>query len=71
MLLDYKSLVGGLSLDQKEKFDRQCEGCAFGKQHRYPFSKKLEHESSQLLELMHTDVCGPISIDSVGGPDIL
>ena len=27
-LLDNKSLVGGLSLDQKEEFDRQCEGCA-------------------------------------------
>ena len=54
-------------LDQKQEFDRQCEGCAFGKQHRNPFPKKSEHESSQLLELIHTDVCGPISIDSVGG----
>ena len=49
----------------KEEFDRQCEGCAFGKQHRNSFPKKSEHESSQPLELIHTDVCGPMCIDSV------
>ena len=47
-LLDNISLVVGLSVDQKEEFDRQCEGCTFGKQHRYRFPKKSEHESSQL-----------------------
>ena len=52
-LLDNKSLVVSLSSDQKEAFDGQCEGCAFGKQHRNPFPKKSEHESSQLLELIH------------------
>ena len=66
-LLDNKSLVVGLLLDQKEEFELQCEGCAFGKQHRNPFPKKSEHESSQLLELIHTDVCGPMSLDSDGG----
>ena len=66
-LLDNKSLVVGLLLDQNKAFDRQCEGCAFGKQHRNPFPKKSEHESSQLLELIHTDVCRPMPIDSVGG----
>ena len=62
-LLDHKSLVGGLSLDQKEKFDRQSEGCAFGKQHHYPFPNMKVHSYEN--SLIHTDVCRPMSIDSV------
>ena len=58
--LGYDNLM---SLDNKSL----VTGCAFGKQHHYPFPKKSEHESSQLLELIHTDVCGPMSIDLVGG----
>ena len=38
-----------------------------GKQHRQPFPKKSQSRSSQPLELIHSDVCGPMSVNSVGG----
>lgn len=43
-----------------------CEHCLFGKQHRVSFSstRKLR---SDLLSLVHSDVCGPIEEESLGG----
>ena len=39
----------------------------FGKNHRQPFPKKSERETSQPLELVHSDICGPMQVESVGG----
>ena len=66
-LLCQKSMVRGLDLNVKDKFDRSCEGCTMGKQNRLPFPKASQHQSSQPLELVYSDVCGPMSVDSVGG----
>lgn len=43
-----------------------CEPCVLGKQHRSPF-KKSTNATTQPLELVHTDVCGPLPITSLGG----
>lgn len=32
-----------------------------GKKHRDPFSKEDTLRASQILELVHVDICGPIS----------
>lgn len=37
-----------------------CESCMYGKMCRTPFNKKCQR-ASKPLELVHTDVCGPIS----------
>ena len=66
-LLHEKSMVDGLNLNSKDQVDRNCQGCAMGKQHRQPFPKKSQSRSSQPLELIHSDVCGPMSVNSVGG----
>ena len=46
------------------KFDLEsintCESCLRGKMTKAPFSKKGER-TSDLLALIHTDVCGPMS----------
>ena len=44
-----------------------CEGCALGKNHRLPFPKGVAWRAKEPLELVHTDVCGPMSINSNGG----
>ena len=49
-----------------EKID-DCESCVLGKMHRLPYPSKTEHRSKTILELVHTDLCGPMQIDSVGG----
>lgn len=67
-VLKDKAMVDGMKIELAGGVDRKnCEGCAMGKQHRQPFPKKSEHKACKPLELIHSDVCGPISIPSVGG----
>ena len=67
LALKDKAMVNGMNIAIADGVDRKsCEGCALGKQHRQPFPKKSEHKSCRPLELIHTDVCGPMSIPSVG-----
>ena len=66
-LLCSKSMVNGMTLNTQEQIVRECEGCAVGKQNRQPFPKKSTHHSTEPLELIHSDVCGPMNIASVGG----
>ena len=58
--------AGGLleSLDY-ESFDT-CEPCLMCKMTKNPFSRTMER-ANDLLQIIHTDVCGPKSIDALGG----
>ena len=44
-----------------------CEACAMGKQHRLPHPPSTTPPAATPLELLHTDLCGPMSTDSLGG----
>ena len=41
-----------------------CEGCLLGKQHRQLFPIGKAWRAKELLELVHTDVCGPMHTPS-------
>ena len=43
-----------------------CEGCVAGKFHRKPFAAVGEIRSQRKLELVHSDVCGPMQTASIG-----
>ena len=43
-----------------------CEPCLMGKMTKTPFSGTMEG-ATDLLEIIHTDVCGPMSVDARGG----
>ena len=43
-----------------------CQDCVEGKMHRVPFKSVGEIHSSRKLELVHSDVCGPIPTESIG-----
>ena len=60
-------MVNGLNFESKEFVDRSCEVCAMGKQHRQPFPKKAKSITTILLELIHSNVCLPMDVPSVGG----
>ena len=47
-----------------EKFNG--ESCADGKQHKTSFPKSV-NQSSELLQVVHSDVCGSMETDSLGG----
>ena len=51
------------SLDY-ESFDT-CEPCLMGKMTKTPFSENMER-ATDLLEIIHTDICGPMSAEAAG-----
>ena len=42
-----------------------CEPCLMGKMTKTPFSETMER-ATDLLEIIHTDVCDPMSVDAHG-----
>jgi transposase InsO family protein len=46
--------------------ERICKGCALGKNVKKPFSSN-NNRSKEILDLIHSDVCGPMPIKSLGG----
>ena len=65
-MLQSRSMVDGLSFTHDNE-SSICEGCIYGKQHRWPFPKASKRITTSPLELIHSDVCGPISIPTIGG----
>ncbi|KAI5337779.1 hypothetical protein L3X38_017050 [Prunus dulcis] len=64
-LLQEKDMVQGLpKLQESEK---TCSGCAIGKSHRSSFDKEITWRASQPLELIHSDICGPMQSITLGG----
>ena len=43
-----------------------CEPCLMGKMTKTPFSGTME-QATDLLEIIHTDVCNPMSVEARGG----
>lgn len=48
------------------KLLHSCDYCLFGKQNRVSFRSHLKRKK-QVLELIHSNVCGPIEVESLGG----
>ena len=44
-----------------------CEACILGKMHRYSFPKDGSVRASRKLQLIHSDVCGPMATPSYAG----
>ncbi|GJS95759.1 retrotransposon protein, putative, unclassified [Tanacetum coccineum] len=44
-----------------------CEGCVLAKQTRIPFPEQAVFRAKKPLELVHADLCGPITPTTVGG----
>lgn len=56
-----RKMVNGLeklNVNLDEKF---CESCIMGKQAKLPFSQRKQIRSNRVLQLIHSDVCGPIA----------
>lgn len=44
-----------------------CVACTFGKQHRTKISTAPRKRATNILDLVHTDVCGPMRTPSIDG----
>jgi transposase InsO family protein len=69
--INYKALpyvckaVTGL-LELKVYHEGVCNGCAQGKNIKNPFLKR-DNKAKRVLELIHSDVCGPMPSSSISG----
>ena len=61
-----KGMVEGLDVDAKTEMNF-CETCVKGKQHRNLFLNTATTRAKEVLEIIHSDVCGPMSEKSIGG----
>lgn len=59
--------VRGLDIQHSDKDEITCSGCVLGKGHRQPIPKKSNTRATKLLELVHSDVNGPLEVPSLGG----
>jgi hypothetical protein len=57
-------MVKGLPIFNKQ--NSPCESCILGKHKRTSFPQSST-QAKQHLELVHTDLCGPMQIESIGG----
>ena len=64
-LLQQKQMVKGLPPIKEPTLT--CECSILGKKHREIFPKIISYREKKPLELVHTDLCGPIRTQSIGG----
>jgi hypothetical protein len=60
------NLVTGMTINSKTKQDPVCEPCLAGKMHANPFPS-TGHHAKKPLELIHSDVKGPLTVWSPSG----
>jgi hypothetical protein len=65
-LKELDAMVDGMNL-KEVSLHHICEGCVKGKHQITSFPKDRTTKVSQLLEIIHADVCGPMKTTSHGG----
>ena len=61
-----KNLADGLDIGSVKQWEL-CGGCALGKQTRVQFQSATTDRAKTLLEVVHSDVCGPMRTSTFGG----
>jgi transposase InsO family protein len=64
-----QNMVNGMNLGNMPCLTSSffCEGCIEGKQHCKPFPSNGGMRATKPLEIVHSDVCGPMRTTSLGG----
>ena len=61
-----KDLVEGMKYSDT-KSTKECQACALGKMHMNAFPNQSMNRATEILQIIHSDVCGPMQVDSMGG----
>lgn len=64
-MLQTKDMVRGLPVFDAQNYT--CTDCLIGKQPRNSIPKRSSWRAQETLELVHSDICGPISPTSISG----
>ena len=62
-----KEMVDGLNCDVETQPQKECEACVLGKMQKKPFPKQSQHRATRPYEIVHSDVCSPMQVESKGG----
>lgn len=60
-----EKVVNGLKYFD-DKLSTKCEDCAQGKMHRLSFLENSVNKTSRPHQFIHSDLCRPMSVDSIG-----
>ena len=60
------NMVVGLNSSRDGEVSSTCESCIMGKQHRTAYPKGIPYRASEPFEIVHSDVCGPMDVNSFG-----
>ncbi|GBL88822.1 Retrovirus-related Pol polyprotein from transposon TNT 1-94 [Araneus ventricosus] len=63
--LQAQNMVYGMNFKPNDTLT-DCKVYIQGKQTATPFSKESKNRSSQLLSIIHSDLCGPMRVESIG-----
>ena len=64
MIIKKKMVTGMDDLNISESSKHFCEPCIYGKMTRTSFPKQSLSKTHHVLELVHSDVCGPIEVET-------
>ncbi len=59
--------IRGMEIGNAARKEISCTGCIFRKAHRANIPKKSQSRANRLLELVHSDVDGPLEVPSLRG----
>lgn len=64
--LQKRNLVRGLQVKQSNKAPAKCISCITEKAVKPSFPRCAEQRSNKVLDIVHTDICGPMNVPSLG-----
>ncbi|CAI5773473.1 Retrovirus-related Pol polyprotein from transposon TNT 1-94 [Podarcis lilfordi] len=64
--LQKRDLVRGLQVKQSNKAPAKCISCITEKAVKPSFPRCAEQRSNKVLDIVHTDICGPMNVPSLG-----
>lgn len=65
--MEAENAVIGLCLSKDPVDPKPCKGCALRKSHRQPFPNSGRRRATKIGEIVHSDLCGPMSVPSITG----
>ena len=61
-----ENMVDGMNTTGQSGDNSTCESCMMGKQHQTAYPKEIPYRATQPFEIVHSDVCGPMHVNSHG-----
>ena len=63
----YMNQLIHISHDADTQSQKECEAGVLGKMQKKPFPKQCQQKATRPYEIVHSDVCGPMQVNSKGG----